>query len=350
MINKLQKALTFFAFAILLFASLACFLPPPPPRNGPIGRPPIGDDAVSPLSVPDRQFPEQHVTVNAVAFDPTGHWMATARADGKIALWDFLPGHLLWQSEDGSAEVFSLSFRGDGKVLASGGKDGVIKFWDVAAGHLSNSISAKQGEIRSVVFSPDDRLLASAGSDHSVKLWNPQSRELVRALNGHTGGVNSVAFSANGTILASASSDQSVRLWNPASGDLLHVLAGHSQPVDALAFRPDGLQLASGSAIAAPLSHHGGYQMWDIESGTEVATESQKFAVSALAFRPNGRELAIAYRGDGGYWCINLIALDQDRLLRRYVAHRKGISAIAFTPDGTWLVSAGHDGAIRCWH
>jgi len=347
---KLPKILILSAFAILLFASMACFLPPPPPRTGPIGRPPIGDDAVSPLSVPSRQFPEQHGRVNAVAFDPTGHWMATARADGKIILWDFVPGHLLWQSEDGSAEVLSLSFRGDGKVLASGGKDGAIKFWDVATGHLSNSIPAKQGEIRSVVFSPDDRLLASAGSDHSVKLWNPESRELVRALNGHTGRVNKVAFSPDGTILASAGSDNTLRLWNSASGDMLYVLTAHSEPVDALAFRPDGLRLASGRAAADPLSHHGGYQMWDIKSGTEVATESQKFAVSALAFRPNGSELAIAYRCDGGYWCINLIGLDEGRLLRRYVAHRKGISAIAFTPDGTWLISVGHDGAIRCWH
>src|SRR5206468_5739452 len=141
-------------------------------------------------------------------------------------------------------------------------------------------------------FSPDDRLLASAGSDHSVKLWNPQSVELVRALNGHTGRVNKVAFSPDGTVLASASSDQSVRLWNPVSGELLHVLTGHSESVDALAFRPDGLRLASGSAVADPLSHHGGYQMWDIKSGSEVAAESQKFAVSELAFRHHVRELA----------------------------------------------------------
>jgi WD40 repeat protein len=120
--------------------------------------------------------------------------------------------------------------------------------------------------------------------------------------------------------------------------------------VDALAFRPDGLQLATGSAIADPLSHHGGYRIWNVMSAAEQPLEAAKYAVSALAFRPDNRELAIAYRGDGGYWCINLIALDQDRLLRRYVAHRKGISAVAFTPDGKWLVSVGHDGAIRCWH
>jgi hypothetical protein len=46
-------------------------------------------DSVSPLGVPDRSFPTQHISVSAVSFDLTGRWMATSERIDEITLWDF---------------------------------------------------------------------------------------------------------------------------------------------------------------------------------------------------------------------------------------------------------------------
>jgi WD40 repeat protein len=115
-----------------------------------------------------------------------------------------------------------------------------------------------------------------------------------------------------------------------------------------LAFTPDGLRLATGSAGVG--AHRGSYQIWDLKNFTPSSLPAERHAVTALAYRPDGKLLALAYRGDRGKWIVELIRVAEGRVLRRYVAHRKGIAAIAFTPDSRWLVSAGADGVIRSWH
>jgi WD40 repeat protein len=346
---KFQKLLTLSGWAALLLASLSC-VPPPIQRPGSVPYPPLGGDPVSPLSNPDRQFPNQQGKVNALAFDPTGRWIITGHDDGELKLWEFSSEQVVWRASAHNSAVLSTAFRGDGKVVASAVKNGSILFWDAATGHELLTFRSKQGEVRSIAFSPDNSLLATTGTDHTIKLWNASSGVELRALRGHTDAVNAAIFSPDGKTLATASSDKTVRLWNPVTGDCLAVFSGHNELVDTLAFRPDGLQLASGSAALTPLAHRGEYKFWDIRTRSQLAEPSPHYAVVTLAYRPDGRVLAIAYQRDRNFWNIDFFSFDEGRVVRHFVAHRKGISAIAFSPDGRWLVSAGSDGGIRCWH
>ena len=348
--HRRQKLITLFGWAALVLLSLACGIPPPrPTRPFPIPGGP-DDDSGTPLSHPDREFPLQLASVNSVSFDPTGRWMATAGEDGAVSIWDFREVRLALRMREHSGAVTSVAFAPDGKFLASAGKDKSVKLWDATTGQLLRTLSGHAGEIRSVAFSPDGKLLASGGADAMVILWDTQSGREQAVLKGHTAAINAVAFSPDGATLASASDDKTVRLWDVKTGALLQSLTGHMDPVLAVVFSPDGQRLASAAATVAPLNHHGTLKSWDATSGREAAAPPFRFAVSALAFRPDGKALALAYFGDDRLWNIEALDVRDRRPLRHYVAHRRRITQLAYSPDGAWLVSVSADKAIRGWH
>jgi WD40 repeat protein len=276
--------------------------------------------------------------------------MATAGDDGAVAIWDFHEVRLALRMRGHSGAVTSVAFAPDGKLLASAGRDKSVKFWDAATGQLLRTLSGHAGEARSVVFSPDGKLLASGGADSTVILWDAQSGLEQATLKGHTAAVNAVAFSPDGATLASASDDKTIRLWDVKTGALFQSLIGHIDPVLAVEFSPDGQRLASAAATIAPLNHHGTPKSWDATTGREVAAPPFRFAVSALAFRPDGKALALAYFGEDRLWNIQVVDVRGGEMLRHYVAHRRRITQLAYSPDGQWLVSVSADKAIRGWH
>src|SRR5262249_9330085 len=137
-----QKTVTIACWAALLLLSLACGIPRAR-YPGPVPLPPgPDDDAGSPLSNPDRQFPVQASSVNCVAFNPTGHWMATAGEDKIITIWDFSEMRLTLQLRGHADAVTSIAFSPDGKILASGSRDKTVRLWD-ATRHQGGTASQR---------------------------------------------------------------------------------------------------------------------------------------------------------------------------------------------------------------
>ena len=67
--------------------------------------------------------------------------------------------------------------------------------------------------------------------------------------------------------------------------------------------------------------------------------------MSAVAFSPNGRVLATA----GDDRAIRLWNLDERRTERTLIGHAHGVSSIAFSPDGRYLASTSVDEAFKLW-
>lgn len=345
-----QKLITLFGWAALLLLSLACGVPSSrPTRPFPIPGGP-DDDSGTPLSHPDRQFPLQLAGVNSVSFDATGRWMATAGDDGAFAIWDFREVRLVLRMRGHSGAVLSVAFSPDGKTVASAGKDKSVKLWDAVTGQLLRTLAGHTDELRRVIFSPDGNLIASGGADRSITLWDVHTGAAQAVLKGHAAAINAVAFSVDGATLASASDDKTVRLWDVRTGGLFQSLVGHADPVLSIEFSPDGERLASAGANLAPINHHGTLIFWNAATGREVAAPPFRFAVSALAFRPDGNALALAYFGEDRLWNIQVLDLRDGQMLRHYVAHRRRITQLAYSADGAWLVSVSADKTIRGWH
>jgi WD40 repeat protein len=114
----------------------------------------------------------------------------------------------------------------------------------------------------------------------------------------------------------------------------LHELGG---PVGAVAFRPAGRQLAIATDARAAAS----VCVWDDEAGAVVSRLAAPAPVHALAFSPDGRRLAGATEQ---HLCLWDLPSGQLRLLPGGAG---GLTGVTFTPDGQRLV--GFAGGLCVW-
>src|SRR5207247_2470556 len=93
--------------------------------------------------------------------------------------------------------------------------------------------------------------------------------------------------SPDGETVAAASSDKRLRLWKVDTGKLVREFPGNGQSTHPFVFAPDGKTIA----LAGPDRT---VQIWDTVSGKEVKRFQGREAASALAFSPDGKLLASA--------------------------------------------------------
>jgi WD40 repeat protein len=112
---------------------------------------------------------------DALAFHPHGDTLAgSGGLDGSVQLWNpasgqstGLIGHTLG--------IEAVAFSPDGHTLASGTRDGVVRLWDSATGQATANLLGHTELINSLAYSPDGRTLASASSDKTIRLWTMPS-------------------------------------------------------------------------------------------------------------------------------------------------------------------------------
>jgi WD40 repeat protein len=290
--------------------------------------------------------------VSRVAFSPDGRWLAAGNwVDGTVKLWEIETGRELRALRGHRSRVEAVVFSPDGRFLASASSDKTVKLWDVSTGQQLRTFTGHKGWVTAVAFSPDGRLLASGSHDMTIKLWDAGTGRELRALAGHSEWVNTVAFSPDGRWLASGSSsgrqggDSTVRIWDVATGRERRVLSGHTASVNAVDFSPDGQTVASASSDTT-------IRIWDLATGKELRTLAGHGAeVNSLAFfTPGGRQLASASGGKRGRdTTVRVWDLATGRELRRLVGHTAFVYSVAVSAGGQTLASASFDGVIKLW-
>ncbi|GHO75184.1 hypothetical protein KSD_29550 [Ktedonobacter sp. SOSP1-85] len=283
----------------------------------------------------------------AVAWSPTGEFLASAGRDSKVHLWHFTSGRLQYTYHEPSTTCFlSLAWSPDGRYLAAGSTTGPVFLWDVATGSDKPQLIYRGHRrfARCLAWSPDGRYLASGGDfgDNTVQVWSATSGKLLTTYTAQYR-IFSLGWSQDGVYLASASFDGSVHVWSTQDGVPVFIYRGHSGPVYALDWSPVHGYLASAGEDAE-------VHIWSVPGiGHQPALAPAIIEprvlpmhtrpIKTLAWSPGGERLASA----GEDKLVNVyepFATEPGATLHTFTEHRAWIRALAWSPDGTCLASA----------
>ena len=150
--------------------------------------------------------------INALAFTPNGHRIASGSDDGTVRVWDASTGTQMLSIPVKNTNT--LAFSMDSKILASASRTTQIQVWDIATGKQLTSLKDQSDDITALAFSPDNKTLASGSRNGAIQLWDIATGRQLESLRGHTYWIHELAFSSDGKTLASGGSDGDIFIWN----------------------------------------------------------------------------------------------------------------------------------------
>jgi WD40 repeat protein/serine/threonine protein kinase len=159
-------------------------------------------------------------------------------------------------------------------------------------------------------------------------LWQCCRSDELRRLGSHSNFVTGLRYMPGGRILVSSSYDKTVRVWELETGRVLASLP-HEGLVSAIDISPDGRWLATG--IRRGL---GPLRLWDTRTWQEAARLAPEIEVASAAFSPDGELLATVGRGKVVLWDLNT---RQASIELVGTEHGLGSQDLCFSPDGQWL-------------
>jgi WD40 repeat protein len=198
-------------------------------------------------------------------------------------------------------------------------------------------------------------LTAGGGSAEPLELacLDASLDEAVEVLPGHDGTVTAVGWSSDGRTVATGDAAGGVRIWAGEgmgdSGRTMQRVQAHAGTVWAVAFSPDGDRVASAGADGAVRIHDvrfgGSVAVADavVNAGDGDASARHRGAVYDVAFSGDGTRLVTAAR-DGSVRIWDAASGKQLQVLRR---HAGTVFAACFSPDDALVATAGDDGDVR---
>lgn len=294
------------------------------------GQPPQRDYRSAPVVA---RLGKERGNLEAVVFSPDGKLLATvARDEKRVRLWD-VAGKKELSALAAPEVVWSIQFSPDGTLLAAGCINGTVQVWHVARGEERGRIPGK-GSHTQIMFSADGKTLYAGSQGRAQPSFEICEYEIP---GGKIVSKADLEPKLGNLVL---SPDARWVVWDGYSGPLqirnLQTRQQRTLPVSfgvRVAFSPDGRLLATaGPGLSI--------QIWEMATGSQRLEFRIPSLPGRLALAPDGRTIA-SHEGDDGYRLWDLEAGDS---LAAFPGSGK---AIAFSPDGRWLASAGNDCTVE---
>lgn len=309
--------------------------------------------------------PAAPMNLTRIAFSPDGRQIAAAADTASIVKVWAIDGstHL---DLPGSAPAKQIAFSPSGEWIATVHADRTLVVWQAATGQPQARLSQVNPD-SPVAFSLDGKSLIVSGTDATAQIWrlviNSGGLELQKnAALAHPGQVTEVQLSADGQWIATACEDGRARVWQSATGQLRSTFpnvpappvaaSDESAPPPAPVERLSALaqvQFSPNQQLLATVDATQHIQVWNLQSGqrqAELPDLAPSRTMPSLTFSPDSQTLLTAASADAVPHLWNAWT---GQRLSELPKSSEAMTATAFSLDGTYLLTAHDQGAIRLW-
>ncbi len=278
------------------------------------------------------------------------------------------PKHFKSVQEVGRPDILLCLAPLDGDEFAIGSFDFHVYRADLSAEKVELQPLGKHDSYVTGVVRHGQRVI-SGSYDRHLEWWDLDSASEIRRVAAHDRWMRNLAIAPDGRYVVSVADDMVGKIWDAESGQLIHELREHAEVTPhhfpsmlyACAVSPDGQFVATADRVGSIL-------VWEADSGKLVARmeapemytwdpKARRHSIGgirSLAFSLDGKLLAAGGMGQvgnidhlQGKTRIEIFDWREEERTHLYGDGQfKGlVEALAFHPEGHWLVAAGGDNA-----
>ncbi|MES0139394.1 WD40 repeat domain-containing protein, partial [Mesorhizobium sp. M0016] len=291
---------------------------------------------------PERTIGASIDPVGSAAFSHSGEHLVLAPRAGPIALWRNDKGAGVFESL-GRGPIYpgSMALSSDGHLLVTDSMAG-LRVWNADtdfALHLRKGSSDKHDACYGAaqLFLPGTHDLVTTDEAGRVLIWDVDSGSHVVLDRVGSDSRRCVAISSDALMIAvSDETRKTLSLWNAKTRRHIRTLASASGNIGGVAFSSDGSKIVAVSPAE-------GFSLWDVRTGRKLRTLD--LPILAATFLPNSTRLAIG-KDDGE---IAIFDYMKDKIEKSLFGHVSRIYSLSTSVDGSLLISASADGAVKIW-
>jgi WD40 repeat protein/serine/threonine protein kinase len=322
----------------------------------------------------------------AVAYSPDGSMILTA-AGHDARYWDTASQQPIGQPLRHQNDVFSVAFSPEGKTVLTGSMDSTARLWDVPDRKPAEIQLVHKYPVTAAAFSPIGNLVGTGSQEIKIitqvnqaavteaRLWDavsgqPLGDPLPNQPN--MGWPRHAAFSPDGKLFAMLSefwdfknggrSRSVIHLWDvatrqPIGQPMVQTVDGSdwAAGLERLAFAADGKTLIATDRQALT-------QVWDVATGQPIGlpVKVDMAMTRPQAFSPDGKRVLCGHGHDNTGVLENAVKGDKKLgegigivsdgyVVMGILQHKGSVEAVAFSPDGTLLLTGSDDKTARLW-
>ena len=328
-------------------------------------------------------------SVNTIDITPNGQYIVSSSEDGTIKVWDIKYGTCLRTFTRDIYAHIMFSIAADGKHLVTGDWGGTIKIWDIVSGKCLKTLEANN-HIVSVTMTVNGKYIVSEHetSEYShitINIWDIENGTCIKYFeiepNTSTlSPITSTAVMDNGKYIIVKLDNETIKLWDTENEKYIKTFNSSILDFNSASITQDEKYILindnKGKTTQLLNAENGKcIRTFDNDICYFVTTEDKRYIITLekwgetiklydiqdidfiRVFNENTYGLtSIAVTQDGKYLVsgnmdktIKLYDIQRAECIRTFVGHTSLIRSISLTPNGNHIVSGSEEGIIKLW-
>lgn len=259
-----------------------------------------------------------------------------------IRIWNSSTRQELLRIEVPGLECYTVAFMNDGKSVISGWNDGKIRAFLPQSGKLFYVINdAHNHGVSAITATNDCKRIISGGDQGEVRVWKigSQTQTMEASMKEHRARVSDIKVNHRDDQAVSASHDGSCIVWDLENFTRVICLF-ESTMFKQTVFYPDESQLLTAGSDRK-------ITYWDCFDGQAIRMldGSDNGEINALDITKEGEHFV----SGGDNKLVKIWNYDEGICYYHGTGHSGAITKIKISPDQSFIVSVGSEGAIFIW-